>query len=262
MNSNAVDESQEQPTAAPESRHRSPLAQLLHALNQPLTGLQCAMEVALARPRTVEQHVLGLRESLALTERMRGLVEAIREVAEMEEADIASREGQTRGWETGELENVLREAAEDLRPVAAEKNVRIALDFSGAPAAFPQSITRPHSSSRQSLSGQSSFAQSSFSQSWFAPVMFRLLDSALSLAESGTVVQMQGRMEKEIWFRVQWQAAAPRCESSRPELGLLIAQAWLERCGAEWQREQNGDLTVLTVAWRASLPSQPAGNPQ
>jgi signal transduction histidine kinase len=252
MNSSAVDAAQNQPTAAPEGRHRSPLAQLVHALNQPLTGLQCAMEVALARPRTVEQHVLGLRESLALTERMRGLVEAIREVAEMEEADIASREGQTRGWETGELENVLREAAEDLRPVAAEKNVRIALDFSAAPAAFPQSITRPHSSSRQSLSGQSSFA----------PVIFRLLDSALSLAESGTVVQMQGRMEKEIWFRVQWQAAAPRSESSRPELGLLTAQAWLERCGAEWQREQNGDLTVLTVAWRASLPSQPAGNPQ
>jgi hypothetical protein len=26
---------------------RSPLARLLHALNQPLTGLQCSMEVAL-----------------------------------------------------------------------------------------------------------------------------------------------------------------------------------------------------------------------
>ena len=32
---------------------RSPLGQLLHALNQPLTGLQCSMEVALAVPRTV-----------------------------------------------------------------------------------------------------------------------------------------------------------------------------------------------------------------
>ena len=98
-----------------------------------------------------------------------------------------SREGQTRGLETGELENILREAAEDLRPVAAEKNVRIALDFSGAPAR-PQSLSR-QSSPGQSSPGQSSSRQSSFSQSWFAPVIFRLLDSALSLAESGTVVR-------------------------------------------------------------------------
>lgn len=261
MNSNAVAESQGPPTAVQESRHRSPLAQLVHALNQPLTGLQCAVEVALARPRTVEQHVLGLRESLALTERMRGLVEAIREVADMEEteADVAGE--RSRGFETGELENILREAAEDLRPVAAEKNVRIALDFSGAPAR-PQSLSR-QSSPGQSSPGQSSSRQSSFSQSWFAPVIFRLLDSALSLAESGTVLSIEIPMEKEIWLRLQWRTAAPRSESSRPELGLLIAQAWLERCGAEWQREQNGDLAVLTVAWsRATSRSQPAGDRQ
>ena len=63
---------------------RGPLAQLLHALNQPLTGLQCSMEVALASPRTVEQYAQGLREGLELTERMRALVEAIREVADVD----------------------------------------------------------------------------------------------------------------------------------------------------------------------------------
>jgi hypothetical protein len=55
---------------------------LLHALNQPLTGLQCSMEVALASPRPIEYHVPRLREGLDLTERMRSLVDAIREVAD------------------------------------------------------------------------------------------------------------------------------------------------------------------------------------
>jgi hypothetical protein len=35
------------------SHPRSPLVQLLLALNQPLTGLQCSMEVALASGRSM-----------------------------------------------------------------------------------------------------------------------------------------------------------------------------------------------------------------
>jgi len=72
--------------------NRSPLAQLLHALNQPLTGLQCSMEVALGRPRTNEEYVQGLRQGLELTGRMRALVQAIREVAEVEEAEVEEME--------------------------------------------------------------------------------------------------------------------------------------------------------------------------
>jgi hypothetical protein len=43
------------------------MEQLLHGLNQPLTGLQCSMEVALAAPRTVEYYTQRLREGLELT---------------------------------------------------------------------------------------------------------------------------------------------------------------------------------------------------
>ncbi len=32
------------------SKNRSPLAHLLHALNQPLTGLECSLELAVAGP--------------------------------------------------------------------------------------------------------------------------------------------------------------------------------------------------------------------
>lgn len=249
MNFSVVDAAQNEKTALQKNGQRSPLAQLVHALNQPLTGLQCSMEVALAQPRTVEQHVFALREALLLTERMRTLVGAIREVADLEEAETDVAEERSRNFETGGLETVLREAAEDLRPVAAEKNVRIVLDFSDASSGFSSAVTRP--------------------PSLIAGVIFRLLDSTLSLAATGTELhieirrqtRLETRMKERIWFRMQWQAAAPRSESSRPELGLLIAQAGLERCGAEWQREESDHRTVVTVRWsHGRLRSQPTGS--
>ena len=100
------------------TRIRRPLAQLLHALNEPLTGLQCAMEVALASSRTLEQYVLGLREGLELTARMRALVEAIREVTDGEEE---KNENKNEEPETTGLKTVLREVLEGLQPVAEEE---------------------------------------------------------------------------------------------------------------------------------------------
>ncbi len=73
-----------QPAQGVQTTGRSPLERLLHGLNQPLTGLQCSMEVALASPRSVEYYVERLRDGLALTERMRALVEAMREVVDVE----------------------------------------------------------------------------------------------------------------------------------------------------------------------------------
>jgi signal transduction histidine kinase len=205
--------------AAPEkTANRSPLAQLLHALNQPLTGLQCSMEVALARPRTIEQYVQGLRQGLELTERMRALVEAIREVAELGEGE----EPQT---ETTELASLLREAVDDLRPVAEVKKVRIVPDFASASSLR---LTRQ--------------------KSQLARVIFRLLDSTLSMAAAGTALRIEtGSGTSQVWVRIQWQAEAPRSALSRPELGLFMAQAWLERVGGEWEREATDDLETLNV---------------
>src|SRR5579863_8354522 len=64
---------------------RSPLQHLLHALNQPLTGLHCSLELALVGQRTPEQYVRALSEGLELAGRMSVLVGAIRELVETEE---------------------------------------------------------------------------------------------------------------------------------------------------------------------------------
>ena len=61
-----------------------PLAHMLHALKQPLTGLHCSLELALVGQRTPEQYVRTLREGLELAGRMSVLVAAIGELVETE----------------------------------------------------------------------------------------------------------------------------------------------------------------------------------
>ena len=218
---------------------RSLLAKLLHALNQPLTGLQCSMEVALARPRTLEQYVQGLHDGLELTERMRALVGAIRELAEIEEAQ--SPQLTTSELTTLELESSLREAADELRPVAEEQNVRITLGLPSASSSLPSSSSSLPSSSSSSLAMRGE-------RSELVRVIFRLLDSTLSMAASGTALRIEVSSGKnEVWLRMNWRAEAPAFAYSRPALGLMIVQAWLEKAGAEWRREETDGVETLTV---------------
>lgn len=208
-------------TALEKTARRSAMGQLLHALNQPLTGLQCSMEVALASPRTAEQYTRGLREGLALTERMRALVEAMREVADIEEEKTVKQDVK----QTTEVISLLREAVEDLAPVAEVKNVRMALD---SPPAF-------------SFAVQAGRAQ-------MASAILRLVDSTLSLAARGTELHIgAGSGADEVWIRMRWQAEGPHSAFSRPELGLLIARARLEQSGAEWERAQTEASETLTI---------------
>jgi signal transduction histidine kinase len=231
------------------SEARSPLEQLLHALNQPLTGLQCSMEVALAGVRTPEQYVQGLREGLVLTERMRALVEAIREVVDGDEgeskegksgerksddaetaglntAELNTAELNTAELNTADLNKVLREVADDLGPVAEAKSVCITLDCAAAPSLVVKA-------GRHRL----------------AAVVFRLLESALSLAARGSALRIEtgGGAPAEGWIRIRWHGGGPRAEFSPPELGLLVAQAGWERAGAEWNRERRETLETVTV---------------
>jgi len=199
---------------------RSPLAQLLHALNQPLTGLQCSMEVALAAPRKQEQYVQGLREGLELTGRMRALVGAIREVVGLEEANDDE-------LETTELMTVMREVLDDLGPVAEVKSVRMMLDCS---ADFSSRVR--------------------VGQRRLSSLLFRMLESALSLAERGSALRIgcggDGAGDG-VWIRMGWHLGPRPSEFSRPELGLLVARAGWERGDATWERQRTGNLETVMV---------------
>jgi hypothetical protein len=219
---------------------RSPLERLLHALNQPLTGLQCAMEVALAAPRTGEQYVQGLREGLELTERMRALVEAIREMVDGAREQEAEKKDLGRDLETIDLKALLREVLEDLKPVAEAMSVRVTLDCSSA-------------SSLALAAGRRRLGV----------VAFRCVESILSLADAGSGLEIdtgdtpREKMPQEkimgSWIRLRWYAGSPAPEFSRAELGLLVAQAGWERAGAKWERERSQNLETVTLRLPLSL---------
>jgi hypothetical protein len=199
------------------SEGRRPLAQLLHALNQPLTGLQCSMEVALASPRTPEQYVQGLREGLQLTERMRELVQAIREVVDVQTAK--DEELETVEWKT-----LLREVLDDLEPVAGAKSVRIVLEWNAATCLAVRAGRRR-----------------------LTALVFQCFESVLSLAAPGTELQIVTGAGAASGIRVCWQGERAASVLSRPELGLLVAQAGWERLGAEWQRERTENREAVSV---------------
>lgn len=221
---------------------RSPMEQLLHGLNQPLTGLQCSMEVALAAPRAVEYYAQRMREGLELTRRMRTLVTAICELVEGER-EIKSNAIENRI----DLQEILREVMTDLEPVAEGKRVHLMLGGNGGVRAWVKG-------GRPKLSA----------------LVFRMLESALSEAARGSVLRIEigegigegvegtneeardkfgaekRRAAGDAWFRMGWESAERWAELSPPEMGLLVAQASWEQVGARWARERTE--TTETVA--------------
>jgi hypothetical protein len=207
-----------QPASGALPKGRSLLAHLLHALNQPLTGLQCSLELAVAGPRPTEYYVRTLREGLDLTTRMRILVEAIRELADTQ----PSRSEET---EPLLLDELLRDTVADLLPVAETKRVNLLLV---SRAALPVRGERNH----------------------LGTLMLRFLESALTLAQEGSDLQIEATPEPELaCIAVSWKLGPTPEHSpfSRPELGLLLAQAGWEQLGAKWTTTRTETTQTCTV---------------
>ncbi|HUI38993.1 MAG TPA: hypothetical protein VLY22_00055 [Candidatus Nitrosotalea sp.] len=215
-------------TSAP--AERSPEAHLLHALNQPLTGLQCSLELAIAGPRTLEQHQRVLREGLELTARMRILVEALREL-------VDTREQEAEPPETFLLNTILSETVEDLRPVAETRKVdlRMAAEIALAVRARRGQV---------------------------AAALFRSLDAPLSMTPAGGELRIAARREgNQAVLSISWSEERRQQHSpfSRPELALLIARVGWERAGADYVRAQAGENATATI--RLPLASPESGSP-
>jgi hypothetical protein len=218
--------------ATPATKSRSPLAHLLHALNQPLTGLQCSLELAVAGPRRNDQYVQTLREGLDLTARMRALVEAIRELTDMQQSPPHP--------EPIALEALLRETVADLRPVAESKQVRLRLE---------DQAPHPVRGDPQQL----------------ASLMFRLLESILALTQEGGELDIMATNERaHARVGVSW-VPGPTPEHSPfspAELGLLLAQAGWEHAGAEWMQSRTAQLASLSLRLPLAFPPGQNQNPK
>lgn len=197
---------------------RSPLMHLLHALNQPLTGLQCSLELASAKPLSTSDYVRVVRESLGLTSRMRILVEALRELGDANPAT----EGRVAEFR---LDTLLSEVAEELRPLAEAKNLQFTV-LNRAP--LPVRASQPV----------------------LENTLFRLLEAVLSLADERSSLHIQSRPEiKSACLVIGWEESAQPEFSpfSRQELGLLMARSSWERSGGKWVHERDGDRQTCTL---------------
>ena len=202
---------------------RTPLAHLLHALNQPLTGLQCSLELGAAGPQRSEQYVRILREGLELTGRMRVLVEAIRELTELKPAD-------EREIEPVAVDALVRAAVDDLVPVAEAKRVRLGLAFQTVP---------PVAASRSQLNS----------------LLFRTFESALSLTREGGDLRIScDPADSGARLELSWSAGPAPANSpfSPAELGLLVAQAGWQQVGAEWSLEGDVGRPKITIGISSS----------
>jgi signal transduction histidine kinase len=195
------------------------MAYLLHALNQPLTGLQCSLELSLVGPRTPEQYIGAMREGLELTARMRVLVEAIRELADTEQPGVEESE-------VVSLHALLEQTTNELQPIAETKNASIKF-YSDAPL--------PVRAERNRL----------------AAVVFRFLEAALSSTAWGSALRITAASDRgHARISVGWldgTESPDHSPLSRPELGLLIAQAGWKRAGAQWVSERSGNTQTVKI---------------
>lgn len=196
----------------------SPLAHLLHALNQPLTGLQCSLELADSGPRRTEEYVRVVREALDLTARMRVLVDAVREL-------VDACQPCSEDFEVVSLDEVLRDTVEELGPVARAQGTQICIVINAL-----LRVRAPRCG--------------------LATLMFRFLESALSMTRQGSILKIAAAAQSETAsLAISWQPRAPLEHSpfSRQELGLMIARAGWAQLGAEWKQELTGGETTCAV---------------
>ena len=207
------------------------LGHLLHALNQPLTGLHCSLELALAASRSPEYYVRVLREGLELTARMRLLVEALREMVDRQGAEAAK-------LEAVQLEGLLADIVEEIEPVAETRRVALRLT---AGSAVPVRADRGR-----------------LTETWF-----RLLDAIVSLSEENSTVQLMAASEPNhatIIISCTLAAAPQHSPFSRGELGLLLARASWEQGGGSWTEVQDHRTAKGTRLFTLRLPlGAPAG---
>ncbi|MGA9981266.1 MAG: hypothetical protein WBQ08_21785 [Candidatus Sulfotelmatobacter sp.] len=246
---------------------RSPLQHMLHALKQPLTGLHCSLELALVGQRTPEQYARTLREGLELAERMSVLVAAIGELVENQEENQEGNQGESHDENREEhqqahenqrdgrkpvkagaarreviaLDAMLHQVVDELQPVAGAKLGQILLHCN---------VPLPVYALRHPLAG----------------ALFRFLDSALSLTAPGGDLRIRAHSESgQARLQVRWDAGTEASGidlCSRPELGLLLAEAGWKRLGGDWSRVRSPEKTGGFHTVIARLPLAAAGNGQ
>jgi len=207
------------PVTAASSRH---FADLLHALNQPVTGLQCLFEVGLLVPQSIDQHRLRLSEGLGLVGRLSRTALAMRALLDIQSsAELPCR------LNVGEQ---VKAITNELSPVAQADELH--LDWSGVRKS--EMTARPEQ----------------LRKAWF-----RTLSEILRQTARGGTVKLSVQAAKfDTYVQFHWPSAepAPLRTAGIPEgieenLGWTLARLAFESEGGTWQVVHSGGETTLTV---------------
>jgi len=114
--------------ASTESERQRLIADLFHALNQPLTTLRCSLELTLVQPRTPEQNAETIKLALTQAEHASWVAAGLRELVSSDDP------GEER--EVLELEVCLQQVVLDLLPLAEAAGVYLSVRRSSACSVF------------------------------------------------------------------------------------------------------------------------------
>jgi len=206
------------PQESASSRKSQVMGWLLHALSQPLTGLQCALELASAKPMEAEHYRRVLRDGLDLVGRMRILVQGMQDLDRIQR-DCPHGSGEL------PLYSILQQTLADLMPVAETSRISLLLDCDPS-----LTIAANHAAFSQSI--------------------FRLIDSAISLSRSTANIYVRAQpAPQHLILSIQWEEI-PAGEHETPSLAdisLLLAQGELESTGATCEVRPDGSRTTFIV---------------
>src|SRR5271169_6211102 len=93
------------------------LAELLHSLSQPLTGLRCSLELSIAE--TAERQQENVAAALQQTEQVIGMIQLMREYLDASQPEPEPL--------SSTLAPVIRSVVEDLATIAAVRDIRLRL---------------------------------------------------------------------------------------------------------------------------------------
>jgi len=200
--------------AAHRGELRPLLAELFHALSQPLTSLRCGLAVSLQAPRTRQEYQRHLEMALEQAESVSRLTEAIRELVEA---------GNYQGRHVVSLGQYLQEAAADLQPVAESAGVIMSLH---SQALCPVDFSADRL--RQALHY----------------LLGYILNHSAPAAEVSIAAQEDGGFAEVTVHGSQWAEPAPDLTSEgrqlRRRLGLALARRIFERSGGHLDVQQTG----------------------
>ena len=197
--------------------NEEPFKYLLHALNQPLTALQCSLELSALRPNHTDRDLQTFQEALELTSRMRVLVEALREIADTPSGEIQE-------FQTFPFDSLLRDVIADLLPLAESKRIQI-----------------------RTL-GDVEFAIRA-NRCLMSAALFRFLEAALALTVKRAELKILGLPhDGEACLVVSWITPEGTSKAfSRAELALLTAQFGLRRIGAVCNENRSANTCTCTL---------------